>query len=513
MSKNGQLKLAFVIEAIDKATSNLTKINKTIDKLTEPARRVRASFRDLIKESRFERVSSAVTRVGDRFDALRSKVAGIVGGLSAIGAGAGAAAWGFKSVADRVDELRDSAKLIDVTTQELQRLGYAAQMNGSSEQEMAEALKFLSKNMGEAIGGSAELTQWFARMGISLQELRSGMGVTEVFARIADQFHGAAGTADNSARKIQTMMALMGRSGAGMRQTLELGRKKLNEFANEADRLGVTLSDETVEAMADFNDSFDRTKLTLFGALANMLKAIAPPLQKLLNQFAEWTGANRAMLATRFVEWLDEAIPTVKDFAGAVVMLVKFLAGLASAANWVVQALGGWSNVAAVVAGVITGQLVVALAGLGSALWGVAAAFLATPFGWFAAGIAAVIGLGVLIYKKWEPIKAFFVDLWDSIVAGLNKVNNLVPNWIKRIVPGAMLFDAAVKAVTPAPGAAPVPAAIAAPQASGRTEVGGTLNIKIDQDGRVKKTDLQKAPWSPMDFDVSYTGGPLALPM
>ena len=38
-----------------------------------------------------------------------------------------------------------------------------------------------------------------------------------------------------------------------------------------------------------------------------------------------------------------------------------------------------------------------------------------TPIGWFLAGVAAIAAIAYLIYANWEPIKAFFVDLWASI--------------------------------------------------------------------------------------------------
>lgn len=49
------------------------------------------------------------------------------------------------------------------------------------------------------------------------------------------------------------------------------------------------------------------------------------------------------------------------------------------------------------------------------------AALLTTPIGWVIVGIAAVAAGAYLIYKNWEPIKAWFKDLWADITATFDK--------------------------------------------------------------------------------------------
>jgi len=68
------------------------------------------------------------------------------------------------------------------------------------------------------------------------------------------------------------------------------------------------------------------------------------------------------------------------------------------------------------------------------------AIFLATnPIGW---GIAAIAGAAFLIYKYWEPIKAFFVGLWQQVKAafdeGVGGVARLLLNWS----PYGLLYNA-----------------------------------------------------------------------
>ncbi|MFQ8786700.1 hypothetical protein [Ruminococcus sp.] len=45
---------------------------------------------------------------------------------------------------------------------------------------------------------------------------------------------------------------------------------------------------------------------------------------------------------------------------------------------------------------------------------GVAVNFLTSPITLVCLGIGALIAIGVLLYKNWETVKQFFIDLWDS---------------------------------------------------------------------------------------------------
>ena len=70
---------------------------------------------------------------------------------------------------------------------------------------------------------------------------------------------------------------------------------------------------------------------------------------------------------------------------------------------------------------------------VGSAVMGLGTALLTTPIGWAIMAIAAIAGAAYLIYKNWEPIKAFFADIWSQIKAafagGFVGVNSLIANW------------------------------------------------------------------------------------
>jgi hypothetical protein len=153
------------------------------------------------------------------------------------------------------------------------------------------------------------------------------------------------------------------------------------------------------------------------------------------------------------------------------------------------------------VAAVLAGKLVIAVWSLGSAIVGLmpiiaqlGIVLLATPLGWFLGAVAAIAWAAFLIYKYWEPIKQFFVDLWESIKQSILKLDAITPDWVKRFTLPGMALSAAAGAARPA-------AAPSALVAGGRTDVGGTIRLEIDQDGRVRAREL-KSNNPDVDFDV-----------
>lgn len=63
-----------------------------------------------------------------------------------------------------------------------------------------------------------------------------------------------------------------------------------------------------------------------------------------------------------------------------------------------------------------------------SALWSLAAAFLATPIGWIVLGIAAIVAVFVLLWNKCDGFRNFMISMWDGI-------KNAFSNFIDWILP------------------------------------------------------------------------------
>lgn len=168
------------------------------------------------------------------------------------------------------------------------------------------------------------------------------------------------------------------------------------------------------------------------GSFTNMLKelgaAIAPELKALLGWLADMANgigawAREHPILTKAIMLTVAAISALLTVAGALVIAVVAVLGPMHMAKFLLArwALGmvaarvaamSMGGAVGALSGVVSGGLVAALRGAGAAMW----ALVANPVGLAIAGLA----LGaLLVYKYWQPLKAFFSGLWAGFSEAL----------------------------------------------------------------------------------------------
>jgi hypothetical protein len=124
---------------------------------------------------------------------------------------------------------------------------------------------------------------------------------------------------------------------------------------------------------------------------------------------------------------------------------IVIIAGLVAAIGPLLLLLGGMSSGVSVVIGVVT-KLIPVITGAIGAVGGLsgAIAFITGPIGIAIAAIAAIIAIGVLLYKNWDTIKAKagelgasvkakFEDIKQSITEKINAAKDAVWSAIEKI--------------------------------------------------------------------------------
>lgn len=183
-------------------------------------------------------------------------------------------------------------------------------------------------------------------------------------------------------------------------------------------------------------------------------------LNQKADAFSGWvSGLDLGALATQFdstfggaVERAGDAIAWCKDNSDLLIGGLKLLAGAFVAVKVVtftsniisaVQTIGGFiSTIAAMTTATaaqagVTGTAAVAQGALNTA-------FYASPLGWVAALVLAVVAAGVALYKNWDTVKATAISLWtkvktvfsgikDSIVGAFNSAKETVAGFFSWI--------------------------------------------------------------------------------
>jgi TP901 family phage tail tape measure protein len=175
-------------------------------------------------------------------------------------------------------------------------------------------------------------------------------------------------------------------------------KQKLNELANSMERLGIALG----------------------GVFAGSGQTG--------NSLAETIGK-----VTEFVNTNREVVGTTLKVVGALFVGRLAVLGVAYAFN---VANGAWlaGRAAWMAAPAIMTSVGAALRFVGTSLLWVGRALLLNPIGLAVTAIAAIAASAFLIYKYWEPIKGFFVGVWDSVKSTFTSVYDWIVGKIAWLI-------------------------------------------------------------------------------
>lgn len=185
------------------------------DKASQILKNIQGAAENLSKKA--SELSESVKKAGEDISKLGTKAsilgASITGSLS----------LALKSTIDYGEQLYKLSKQTGIAVESLAKLGYAAEQESASIEALAVGMKFLQRNMADAIAGIGQAQGAFNYLGISLTDSSGKMKSTEeVLLEVAEAFQHI----PNEAVKTAVAMDLFGRSGAELVPFLSLGPPK-----------------------------------------------------------------------------------------------------------------------------------------------------------------------------------------------------------------------------------------------------------------------------------------------
>lgn len=188
---------------------------------------------------------------------------GLPGKLAAIATAAATTVFSLAAVNEsihRMDSTAETAANLGATTEELTRLHYAAQLFGSSAEQVDQGLAKMDLKLGQARAGSESAAKAFTDLGLDVDKL-ANMAPGEAFAEIAGKIDALPTAADKAAAAFE----VFGRGGQQLLGVLALGKDGLAQMAAESDFLGQTLSGEQSRAAGQAADALDRMMAAVTG--------------------------------------------------------------------------------------------------------------------------------------------------------------------------------------------------------------------------------------------------------
>ena len=236
---------------------------------------------------------------------MRAKLNGLgssIGGLGAIGgAFAGIFAVGkLVGLAQTIDQTQKIADNLGIAAGKLQEFQFAASQSGVSSDQLSSGLRRMTKNISDAANGLGVGKKALEDLGLSASDLQ-GMSVDESFLTISQ----ALSQVTNKTEQVRIALDLFGRQGANLINTMKGGRKSIEDFGKEAQRLGIIASEETGRKLEAMNDSIDVLQRSLEGLGRGVLGFTSGPLTALATGLSELIP-----IATRLASVLGAAFKT-----------------------------------------------------------------------------------------------------------------------------------------------------------------------------------------------------------
>ena len=302
--------------------------------------------------------------------------------ISTAAAGLGGALLGNAiNAASAADDLNALSQQTGFSVEELQKMQYASDIVDVSMDQMTGSIQKMTKQMSS--GNKA-----FETLGVSLTDANGEMrDARDVWYDSLD----ALSKIESETERDALSMELFGKSAMDMAGIIDDGGQSLKELGDEAEGLGLIMSQDMVDDANLLQDSIDRMKgrtsqafLTMGSALASSL---VPAFEKVLD------------VVTKVVQWFASLDGSTQKVILVILGLIAAISPLAGIISNITSVVGALSS---------------------------AIAFMASPMGIAIGIIGALIAIGVALYKNWDTIKAKASELFSAISDKFSAIKNTV---------------------------------------------------------------------------------------
>ena len=342
---------------------------------------------------KFKGIGEGLTNAGNAMKPISAAGAAVTAGLGAMAVKAGATA----------DDLNTLSKVTGIGTKDLQKYSAAADLVDVSVEALAKGNQKLKQNMYNASQGSKTQQKAFDALGVSITDSNGNLRDSdEVFQDVIT----ALGKVENETERDALAMKLMGKSATELNPLIADQGETYKNVSDTLKKYNLDYIDqETLDKANQFNDSIDTMKAIGTVAFqtvgAQLAGYLAPALEKIVDLFG------------RFASWLGNLSPQVLTIVGIIGSVIAVIAPLL----------------------LILGKISFAISSITGLMGTLGLSFgaIAGPIGIAIAAIAAIIAIGVLLYKNWDKIKAKAAEIKKNLIQTWNSIKANVTAAVNRL--------------------------------------------------------------------------------
>lgn len=342
---------------------------------------------------KFQEAGGKIESAGRALSKISGIAAGALGGIAKMGYDAVTAA----------DDLNTLAKQTGVSTDELQKWKYAADLVDVSTETITGAMRKMKKSLDSN-------SDAFDELGVNTKNADGS------FRDVTDIFYDTIAVLskiDNETERDIAAMAIFGKSADELAGIIDDGGASLKAYGEEAENLGLIIDGDTLDQLNEANDTIDSLRANIGGSMAQagatIAQTFAPALEKV------------AGLLTTVSEKVRQLTPEQVEMITKILTVVAVLGPLLIIIGKIVAVIGFvMTNITAITA--ILG-------------------FLISPIGLVIAAITALTAAFVYFYTTneefrnkvneivaviWPLLQQFFEFLKESVLNAVETVKTAI---------------------------------------------------------------------------------------
>ncbi|QOR34445.1 phage tail tape measure protein [Clostridium sp. 'deep sea'] len=399
------------------------KANKSLSKTDKKAEGVAGKFLKVVKSA--------------------GKVGLAVAGMATV---AGATIYKLASksaeTTDRIDKL---SQRLGLSRKGFQEWEYALSQSGVNIDSLQSGMKTLSQRMGDAIEGTGAGAEIFNKLGVSVRDANGEIKSQEqVFNEAISSFQKMS----DGIEKADLAQQLFARSGQELLPLLNSSSEATELLKQQANEMGMVLSDDAVDAGVKLTDTLDTMKRSIGAVFTKIGVALMPMIQS----FSEWVITNMPQIQAVFSTAFTIIGGFVSGFIEGIRLIINWLkdwvAENQETINYIVEKFNSLFNTVR--------EYITAFIDFAKEFW--------TKYG---EDIKTVLSSAFEVVKSifstafdvitdifnifrdlfngdwegfWEGVKKLFSDIWNGLKDIAGKALDLVIDVIKGFVP--MMLDA-----------------------------------------------------------------------
>ena len=231
-----------------------------------------------------DNTKAAFRSVDNNMTKLRKSSKLMAAALGPIGAfaSAGALVAIGKQAISAADDIQKMSQRLDISTEALSQYQHVADLSGTSFESLAKGISKSQRAIADADDGLSTAVRAIKDAGLELAALKK-LSPEDAFEALGEAVAGI----EDPFTRASAAAAIFGRAGKEMLPIFNKGAEAVREMREEADRLGLTLSQDAADNAAEAADAMQRLDSAMKGLQVTIASIVSEPLADFLNDIVQ----------------------------------------------------------------------------------------------------------------------------------------------------------------------------------------------------------------------------------